>query len=258
MQRQPITPSGKGTLITDRRVTEFSVQEIRDLIARFDWLAFKNHPVTTDEVIAYLGRFGTLVQNDRRQGAVLKLDGSKKDAGEVLLGDGFMPLHRDGALMGTNVALVGIFCVYHRGVTGGRTFVSDVENATKQVPSEILELVRTHGIEGRPVDTYYMKAPDRWHWIPGFSEVEGKSYLNVGFPYRPGEQPSWLVRMPGVDDARFHEMFETMRAILMSETYCYYHEWDEGDLILLDNRKLLHGREAFRGQRSLANIQVLA
>jgi (5R)-carbapenem-3-carboxylate synthase len=170
-----------------------------------------------------------------------------------------MPLHRDGALMGNTIDLVGIFCVEYKDVTGGgRTFVSDVENACKEVPPEILEIVRERGIEGRPVDRYYTKASDQWHRIAGFAEVGGKSYLNVGFPYRPGEKASWMLRIPGVDDDRCQQMFETMRAILMSETYCYYHEWDEGDLLLLDNRRLLHGREAFRGQRALANLQVLA
>ncbi len=256
---QPLTPSGKGARIGDRRVTDFSVAEIRDLLARHDWLAFEDHPVTTDEVVEFMGRFGTLVHNDRRQGAVLNIDASKKDEGEVLLGEGFLPLHRDGALMGTNIALVGIFCVEYKNVTGGgRTFISDIDNACKDVPAEILDVIRDKGIEGRPVDRYYLKPSDTWHWIPGFAEVDGHSYLNVGFPYRPGEQASWLLRIPGVDDDRCQEMFETMRAILMSERYCYYHEWDEGDLLLLDNRRLLHGREAFKGQRALANLQVLA
>ncbi len=255
----PLTPSGKGALITDRRVTDFSVDELRALIARHEWLAFKQHPVTLDALIDYLGRFGTLTENDRRQGPVLKLDASKQDEGEVLLGQGFMPLHRDGALMGNHIELVGIFCVEYQHVTGGgRTFISDIDNACKDVPAEILDLLRERGIEGRPVDRYYTKAADTWHRIAGFAETDGKSYLNVGFPYRPGEKPSWLLRIPGVDDDRCAAMFETMRAILMSERYCYYHAWDEGDLLLLDNRKTLHGREAFRGRRALANLQVLA
>lgn len=256
---QPLTPSGKGARITDRRVTDFSVEELRALVARHEWLAFKQHPVTLDEMIPYLTRFGKLVENDRRQGPVLKLDASKKDEGEVLLGQGFMPLHRDGALMGNKIDLVGILCVEYKNVSGGRTFVSDIDNACKAVPAEILDVVREKGIEGRPVDRYYTKAADTWHRIPGFADVSGKSYLNVGFPYRPGEKASWMLRIPGVDDSKCQEMFETMRAILMSETYCYYHEWDEGDLLLLDNQRLLHGREAFQGgPRYLANLQVLA
>jgi alpha-ketoglutarate-dependent taurine dioxygenase len=45
---------------------------------------------------------------------------------------------------------------------------------------------------------------------------------------------------------------------LISEKYCYYHQWSEGELLLLDNRRALHGREPFKGQRSLVNIQVIA
>jgi (5R)-carbapenem-3-carboxylate synthase len=253
---EPLTASGRGAKITDRSILDFSVEQIRDLVARYQWLAFKK-PVSADELLAYLGKFGRLVENDRRQRGVLKLDGSRKE--EVLLGEGFMPLHRDGALMGTDVALVGIHCLEYKDVTGGgRTFISDIESAVKHVPQEYLELIREKGIEGRPVDTYYTKPSDTWHWIPGFIEVAGKSYLNVGFPYRPGEKASWLVRIPGVDDDRVQAIFETMRSTLMDEKYCYYHEWDEGDVLLLDNKRTLHGREAFQGQRSLANIQVIA
>ncbi len=259
MTYSPLTPSGKGALITDRKVTDFSVAEIRALIARYEWLAFKQHPVTIDDLIPYLGQFGKLTENDRRQGHVLKIDASKVDEGEVLLGQGFMPLHHDGALMGNAIDLVGIFCVEYKQVTGGgRTFVSDIDGAIKDVPAETLRILREHGIEGRPVDRYYTAAADKWHSIPGFAEVEGKTYLNVGFPFRPGEQASWLLRIPGIDDDRCAAMFEEMRQIFMSDRYCYFHEWSEGDLLLIDNRRTLHGREAFRGKRALANLQVLA
>lgn len=253
---EPLTASGRGAKILDRRFVDFSVEEIRALIDRHQWLAFAGAPVTGEEVLGHLGRFGKLVQNERRKDGVLALDGSKKE--EVLLGEGFMPLHRDGALMGTNVALVGIHCLQYKDVTGGgRTFISDIESALKEVPQEYLDLIREKGIEAKPVDSYYTKPSDVWHWIPGFIEVGGKSFLNVGFPYRAGEKASWLVRMPGVEQERFETIFETLRSTLMSEKYCYYHSWKEGQLLLLDNQRTLHGREAFQGQRALANIQVV-
>jgi (5R)-carbapenem-3-carboxylate synthase len=251
----PLTPSGKGALITERRVTDLSVDETRELIARHQWLVFKDNPVSLTEVEGFLRQFGTLVENDRRRGAVLELDASKKDEGEVLLGQGFLPLHRDGALMGYDIELVGIYCVLHKNVTGGRTFVTDIENGCTEIPQDILDLIRERGIEGRPVDRYYLKGADTWHKIAGFIEVNGKSYLNVGFPSPPGEKPSWLLRIPGVDDDRCQEIFEIMGRVLMSDRYCYYHVWNEGDLILLDNRRLLHGREAFRGERARAQLQ---
>lgn len=252
----PLTASGRGARIGDRRFTDFSPEDLTALIRRHGWLAFVNHPVTKDEVLAHLGKLGTLVENDRRKDGVLSLDGSKKD--EVLLGEGFMPLHRDGALMGTSVALIAIHCIEHKNVTGGRTFISDIDSAMAEVPARDLELLRERGIEGKPVDAYYLKPSDTWHAIPGFIDVDGKSYLNVGFPYRKGEKASWLVRIPGVDDDECERIFETARAALMNERYCYFHEWHEGDTLLVDNLRTLHGREAFEGQRALANIQVIA
>jgi len=252
-----LTPSGQGALVEDRAFTSFSADEIRALITERRWVAFRKHPVDGQAVLRHLRTLGNLVENDRRKDGILKLDGSKKEEGEVLLGEGFMPLHRDGALMGTNVALVGIYCVQHERVSGGRTFISDIESGLHEVPQDVQDLLRERGIEGKPVDSYYLKSSDVWHPIAGFLEVEGKSFLNVGFPYRAGEKASWVLRIPGVSDDKCATIFEDMRKIFMSEKYCYFHEWNEGEVLLLDNKRTLHGREAFEGRRSLANIQVL-
>ena len=102
--------------------------------------------------------------------------------------------------MGNDIALVGICCVEYRNVTGGgRTFISDIASAVKEVPAAMLDVIREKGIEGKPVDSYYTKPSDTWLAIPGFIDVGGASYLNVIFPYGPGEKPSWLVRIPGVE-----------------------------------------------------------
>lgn len=258
-QYQPLTKSGKGVRITDRKLTDFTKDELQALLDKYLWIAFKDNPVTTDDVESVLRQFGPLTQNDRRKGVVLNIDGSKEQQGEVLLGDGFLPLHRDGALMGTDVRYVGIFCVeYQNMVEGGRTFIIDSEGAMLEMPEDIINLLRERGIEGKPVDRYYMKSADTWHPIAGFINVDGKEYLNIGFPSPRNEKPSWLMRIPGVDEARFNEIFDLLNDIVMNEKYCYYQDWNEGDLLLLDNRKTLHGREAFKGQRKLANIQVLA
>ncbi len=252
---EPLTQSGRGATIDDRSFLDFSVRELEDLIDTYQWLVFTRHPLSVSDVRRHLGQFGPLVHNDRREDGVLKLDGSQKK--EVLLGEGFMPLHRDGPLMGNDIALVGICCVEHRNVTGGRTFISDIASAMTEVPPPILDIIREKGIEAKPVDSYYTKPADTWHPIPGFIEVGGTSYLNVVFPYAPGEKPSWLIRIPGIEDEEFQTMVDTLRTAILSERYCYYHEWSEGELLLLDNRRTLHGREAFHGQRSLVNVQVL-
>jgi alpha-ketoglutarate-dependent taurine dioxygenase len=40
---------------------------------------------------------------------------------------------------------------------------------------------------------------------------------------------------------------------------CYHHEWRDGDIVVVDNYALVHGRNPFRGNssRHLQRIQIL-
>lgn len=256
-----LTGSGKGLRIDDKKITDFSTDEVRDLLKKYSFVVFSGKPATIEEVDAHLETFGPLTQNEHRKGdngTLLKIDGSKADEGEVLLGNGFLPLHRDGALMGNDIEMVGIYCQEYTNVVNGRTFVVDSAGAQEDIPKEYMDLLREKGIEGKSVDEYYAASQEKWLPVAGFIECEGKEYLNVGFPSPEGEDPSWLIQIPGETEEKFREVFNAMTDIVMDTKHCYYHDWKEGDLVLFDNRKTLHGREAFTGgPRALANIQVL-
>lgn len=250
-----LTPSGKGILIENKSLMEFSKEEIWALLRKYHWIAFKKQTLELEELTDFLSQFGRTVCNDRREGAVLKIDGTKNE--EVFLGSGFLPLHKDGLLMGNNVGIVSIFCLEYSGVKDGRTFIVDIENAVHDIPTDIQDLLRERGMEVKPKDQYYIKAADKWYHMSGFAKFEGKEYLNVGFPYKKGDKQSWEARIPGVDEDRFYEIFDILDSVVMNPKFCYHHNWDKGDILLFDNRKTLHGREAFQGRRALANIQVV-
>ena len=192
---EPHTPSGRGATIADRSFLDFSDHELRTLIDTFQWLVFKHHPLSGSDVAEHLGNFGRLVENDRRQNGILSLDGSKKE--EVLLGEGYMPLHRDGAFMGNDIALVGIYCVEYQNVTGGgRTFISDIASAVKEVPATMLDFIRAKGIQGKPVDSYYTKPSDTWLPIPGFVDV-GDASSSTSISLRTGREAELARPYPG-------------------------------------------------------------
>ncbi|MGF7234849.1 MAG: TauD/TfdA dioxygenase family protein [Frankia sp.] len=52
---------------------------------------------------------------------------------------------------------------------------------------------------------------------------------------------------------------ERLASLLRESGYRYEHEWQSGDLMFVDNERLLHGRNAFRGEpsRRLQRVQIL-
>jgi len=202
-------------------------------------------------------RLGDLVEHEKRNDGVLELDGSH-DEEEVLRGQEHMPLHKDGLLMGLEVNIVGIYCQRHRNVTDGRTFITDMKTAMRDMDSEHLKILETNGIEGQAVDTsYYFAEGGIWHPIPAISHLEDGKSLHMGFPYRDEERASWRVRVAGVSRSISDDILKSVEHILMNEPYIYYHAWKEGDMLLMDNQRVLHGREAYIGDRTLVNMQVI-
>ena len=75
----------------------------------------------------------------------------------------------------------------------------------------------------------------------------------VMYPDVPASDDEIIAR---IGDALSEAYFQTLEQILESPGFTYYHEWSPGDLILFDNRTVLHGREAYEGHRSLVQMQV--
>lgn len=183
--------------------------------------------------------------------------------GEVFRSSCALPLHKDGGLTGFEVRLIGIYCVAFRQVDGGQTYVSDAGRAMKGFPAEDEALLRKHGCEALAVDdTGYYRSDfsGRWHPIPAFRDLpQGGTTLRIGLPHTPGEPESWRIRVRDVDSEISDRIFANLRACLLDPEYTYHHAWQEGDLLLLDNDSVMHGRDAFTAERrALANIQVLA
>lgn len=261
---EPLTASGAGRLLqvtpdseTSRRFAATDgAALLESLLHAHRFLVVRSPGPSVRDARRWLGQLGPPIEHDRRRDGVLELDGGKDDS-EVLRGCAGMPLHKDGLLMGIDVPYVGIHCERFRSVRGGRTRVCDAESALTELEPRVIQLLREHGVEGQAVDTdYYLKEGGTWHPLPAILETERGPSLNLGLPFEPDDRPSWRVRIPGLATADSDALLAELRAVLHRPRYTYLHDWREGDLLLLANHRVLHGREPYAGDRRLANLQA--
>ncbi len=229
----------------------------KELLAEHRFLVIKKAAQDIEGAISIMSQLGQLVNHEKRKQGVLELDGSK-DEKEVLRGKEFMPLHKDGLLMGLEVNVVGIFCLELNNVSGGRTYISDMKSAMSVISNEQIALLTEKGIEAQAVDTdYYLKEGGTWHRLPAVKELSDGVALSMGFPYPENSLASWRVRVADTEQLKSKEILGSIEKTLMSDPYVYYHDWEVGDMLLMDNQRVLHGREAFTGDRTLSNLQVI-
>jgi alpha-ketoglutarate-dependent taurine dioxygenase len=253
--KYPLTASGIGVLVENADSTFFEKAHIENLLYKHQFLICKQINWSIDQLHTFLEQFGELVKNEKRKdNTVLELNGRDK---EVLKGNGRMPLHRDGLLMNNAVKYTAIYCLEFDVTKGGRTYISDNEAAWSEFPETIKEILHKNGFEVKPYDkNYYLKNEDKWYPFEGVAHFEGKAFLNGGLNYAREEDKSYELRICNINEEQSYRYYGEMEAILENEKYTYFHDWNVGDLIFFDNRRVLHGREAFEGIRSLIQLQV--
>lgn len=252
----PLTASGIGIVVEQPDVSFFQKENIEKLLHDYQFIACKKVDWNLEQIHSFMQEFGDLVRNEKRKdNTMLTLNGSAVN--EVLRGHGRFPLHRDGLLMNNAVKYVLIYCLGFDVTKGGKTFISDNEKAWTEVPEEIKNALRKNGFEIKPYDNnYYLKNEDRWYAFPGVACFENKEFLNGGLSHWKDEPKSYELRIKNVDENLSEQYYTTLENIIMQDKYTYYHQWDKGDFLMFDNRRVLHGREAFEGERSLIQLQV--
>jgi alpha-ketoglutarate-dependent taurine dioxygenase len=254
----PLTASGIGLMASSADDPGFFRREnIEALLERHHFIAFKALNWSIGRLHEFMSGLGELVHNEKRQeGTMLTLNG-QYSAKEVLRGKGRMPLHRDGLLMNEDVKYVGIYCQDMEDLQGGRTYISDSAAAFDKFPDEIRQVLVSQGIRIFPYDTdYYLKNEPKWYYFGGTIQKHGRLLPNGGLPFHMDEKPSWGIQIAGLEAPESDACFETIEAILEDEQYTYYHSWSKGDLLLFDNYYVMHGREAYTGERDLIQMQV--
>ncbi len=205
---------------------------------------------------------GSLAEHRFGSGSSELLDlAADPDPEKVVTGRAMLPLHADGALVGTRPGIILLYANEYEEQPGfGRTVICDQFSALADLPPQFRSTVLGADWEYWVEDTsHFPTIAHQWVKVPPIVEEDKRKALNVALPF-PEEtpRPGWRVRLCGRSEEESRSVLASFSDFLEGDHYSYRHEWSKGDLLAINNRGVLHGREGVSegGKRHLYRAQL--
>lgn len=207
------------------------------------------------DLVDYCASWGEVLTWDF--GAILELS-VHEDPQNYLFTDGEVPFHWDGAFAAATPSYIVFQCIEAPVDSGGETVFCDAVRVFQEASAADKVLWRSITITyctekvahyGGRVTVPLVSA----HPHNGLPRLRYAEPLDAGRFLNP-----LSVEVTALPSEREDEFFEDMRQRLYQPDVCYTHRWREGDLLIVDNHALLHGRRRFRGsRRRLQRVHIL-
>lgn len=221
-------------------------------------LVLRGFPLLSKEELIEYGRgWGEILTWDF--GEVLDLV-IHEDPNNYLFTRGDVPFHWDGAFARATPRFFLFQCVRApEAGGGGETVFSDTTEVVRRADAqtrqrwESLEVTyRTEQLQhygGRTTAPLMATHP-----------ATGLPIIRYAEPLPAGQYLNPLsVELGGIPEEETPAFLADLRDRLHADDVCYHHEWQDGDIVVVDNNALVHGRNAFRGNssRHLQRMQII-
>lgn len=254
MLRKIVTPSGVGEeLIIDsaRPPLEPLAKELIETAKRSGFALVQGLELDRADFISLVHSAGATAEHHFGTGSAELLDlDADPDPQKVVTGRAFLPLHTDGALVGTYPNFIILYCVqFDQSAGSGETQICHQQLALTSMPEKLRKLFDQHWEYYVHDASHFPTIARRWISIkPIIQSRDGFPTLNVALPFQnDDERPGWSVRLPGMEPSASASLFEELDSYLRSSEAYYSHRWNIGDLLVIDNTRVLHGRSAITG-----------
>ncbi|MGC5334575.1 TauD/TfdA dioxygenase family protein [Micromonospora sp. DT62] len=260
VERTPLAPF--GTLVT----AEHDGADLRDIApATLErWtieskvVVLRGFPLLDrEDLVAYCETWGEVLTWDF--GAVLDLV-VQEDPKNYLFSRTDVPFHWDGAFARAAPRYFLFQCLEAPVPGGGgETVFSDSTDVIRRASPELVREWAATEVSYRTEKLGYYGGETVSPLLTTHSET-GETIMRYGEPLDPERyrNPVW-VTIGGRSAEEAEPFMADLRDRLHHPDVCYHHEWVDGDIVVVDNQALLHGRNAFRGNssRHLQRIQIL-
>ena len=215
-----------------RRVDETTVDELRTLLARHHLLLFRDQDPTPREHASFAGRFGPLSVHPRLQAIA--------EAPELIeVYDPKNPIattwHQDQTFLGCPPSAT-MLVARVLPPSGGDTMFANQHasfDALSPAMQEIVTRLRAvHRRVARDADGRIVEHDEAIHPVAPRHPVTGRRALFVNRDY--------TVAVDGFAPAESDALLEFLYAHSARPEFTCRHRWDMGDVVLWDNRSLLH------------------
>lgn len=265
----PLTITGMGRIVSASAFNSIQLMAAKDIasvVSQYGVLVVRGLENFEEEFRDFIARLGTPVRYSGKKssvgygfGDILKLDGTF-DKKKIATGRGPLPLHSDGVILGTEIDLVVLYCVERSDDENSATIVCDQKAAIAEMPSYMIDLLVKNGVEYLALEKeYYTSVVDDWFSVEAIRDYGKGIALSVAFPFPKGVPASWQVRIIGLSEQDSDRYFWDLNEFLNNQRYTYMHRWKTGDLMIIDNRYTLHGRQSINGHsvRQILRGQVV-
>lgn len=249
---QTVLPSGAGLIIPKDKYFELSPEKIRWMLMKKGFVLVKGVDYDKDGIKKLVNSYGKMIEYVGEKANIgfgykdiQEIDGEE---GKINTGRGELALHSDGGILGTRVDLVFLYGAEVKNVKyQGSTGICDHVQACKEMPFSLRRVLEEEIFEIKVIEqNYYGGAiPKDWYHIPVFVDLGWTKKMLILFPFEENSEKGWEVRMKGFSEVENINFFKELKAFMTQPRYYYKHYWNTGDLLIFDNRKVLHAREAF-------------
>ncbi|MDG4794571.1 TauD/TfdA family dioxygenase [Micromonospora sp. WMMD1082] len=221
-------------------------------------LVLRGFPLlSTEDLVSYCEGWGEILTWDF--GAVLDLV-IMDEPKNYLFSRSDVPFHWDGAFAKQAPRYFLFQCVQAPPVGGGgETVFSDTTEVIRRAGDDLRRDWGSVDVTYRTDKLAYYGGQVTASLLATHSET-GETIMRYGEPLDPAvyQNPVFLT-VDGVAPQDADAFMTDLRDRLHDAEVCYHHEWRDGDIVIVDNQALLHGRNAFRGDssRHLQRIQIL-
>ena len=243
-----------GAVITDIKLGSMSDGEwkaVEDAFHRYGALVFPAQHLTDDEHVAFGERFGDIeiLRNDGNKFAMIS---NKAADGHILSPDekryqslrGNEGWHTDSSYMPL-AAKASILSALVVPSSRGETELADMRDAYDKLDEDMKQkidgLVAYHSLYASQAKAGYV-----------FKTGESYGFHKHGTPIRPlvkvhpvtGRKSLFIgrhaFRIPGMDDAEAQTLLDQLLDFATQAPRTYAHQWQAGDIMIWDNRCILH------------------